>query len=60
MSFRSPPWAQIAARCMRRATRRLLADSDSRGYRPLREAVASQLAEARGVKCTAEHVIIVS
>jgi GntR family transcriptional regulator/MocR family aminotransferase len=53
-------WSQIVARCTRRATRRLLADSDSRGYRPLREAVASHLAEARGVKCTAEHVIIVS
>jgi GntR family transcriptional regulator / MocR family aminotransferase len=53
-------WAQVAARCMRRATRRLLADSDCRGYRPLREAVADYLGEARGVKCTADHVIIVS
>jgi GntR family transcriptional regulator/MocR family aminotransferase len=53
-------WAQIAARCMRGATRRLLADSDSRGYRPLREAIANYLGEARGVKCTADQVIIVS
>jgi GntR family transcriptional regulator / MocR family aminotransferase len=53
-------WAQIAARCMRRATRRLLADSDCRGYRPLREAVADYLGEARGVRCTADQVIIVS
>jgi GntR family transcriptional regulator/MocR family aminotransferase len=36
-------WTQIAGRCMRRATRSLLADSDSRGYRPLREAVADYL-----------------
>jgi GntR family transcriptional regulator / MocR family aminotransferase len=53
-------WAQITARCMRGATRRLLADGDCRGYRPLREAIASYLAEARGVRCTADEVIIVS
>ena len=53
-------WAQIAARCMRGATRRLLADSDCRGYRPLREAIANYLGESRGVKCTADEVIIVS
>ena len=53
-------WAQIAARSMRQATRRLLADSDSRGYRPLREAVADYLGSARGVTCTADQVIIVS
>jgi GntR family transcriptional regulator / MocR family aminotransferase len=53
-------WAQIAARCLRGATRRLLADSDCRGYRPLREAIANYLGEARGVRCTADDVIIVS
>jgi len=53
-------WAQIAARCLRGATRRLLADRDCRGYRPLREAIANYLGEARGVKCTADEVIIVS
>jgi GntR family transcriptional regulator/MocR family aminotransferase len=40
-------WAEIAGRCMRRASRRMLADNDSRGYRPLREAVANYLGEAR-------------
>jgi GntR family transcriptional regulator/MocR family aminotransferase len=53
-------WAQIAARSLRGATRRLLADSDSCGYRPLREAIANYLGEARGVKCTADEVMIVS
>lgn len=53
-------WAQIAARCLRGATRALLADCDCRGYRPLREALANYLGEARGVKCTADEVIIVS
>jgi GntR family transcriptional regulator/MocR family aminotransferase len=53
-------WAQIATRCMRRATQSLLADSDSRGYRPLREAVADYLGPARGVTCSADQIIIVS
>jgi GntR family transcriptional regulator/MocR family aminotransferase len=37
-----------------------LADGDSRGYRPLREAVADYLGAARGVRCNADQVIIVS
>jgi GntR family transcriptional regulator/MocR family aminotransferase len=53
-------WAQITARCLRGATRKLLADSDCRGYRPLREAIASYLGESRGVKCTADEIVIVS
>jgi GntR family transcriptional regulator / MocR family aminotransferase len=53
-------WAQIAGRCLRRASRSLLSDSDSRGYRPLREAIADYLGAARGVRCTADQVIIVS
>ncbi len=53
-------WTQIAARCMRRATRKLLADSDSRGYQPLREAIADYLGSARGVICTADQVVIMS
>jgi GntR family transcriptional regulator/MocR family aminotransferase len=53
-------WAQIAARCLRGATRKLLSDGDCRGYRPLREAIANYLGESRGVKCTADEVIVVS
>jgi len=53
-------WAQIIARRMRRASRTLLADNDSRGYRPLREAVASYLGVARGVRCEPDQVVIVS
>jgi GntR family transcriptional regulator/MocR family aminotransferase len=53
-------WAQIAGRCLRRATRSLLSDNDSRGYRPLREAIANYLGTARGVRCTADQVIVVS
>ncbi len=53
-------WAQVSSRCLRRASRSLLADSDSRGYRPLRVAVAEYLGVARGVRCDPEQVIIVS
>ena len=53
-------WARIASRCLRRAPRSLLSDSDSRGYRPLRDAVASYLGAARGVKCAGDQVVIVA
>src|SRR5262249_20734897 len=53
-------WAQIVSRRMRRATLSLLADSDSRGYRPLREAVSHYLGASRGVRCDADQVVIVS
>jgi GntR family transcriptional regulator/MocR family aminotransferase len=53
-------WAQITGRCLRRASRSLLSDSDSRGYRPLRAAIADYLGAARGVRCTADQVIVVS
>src|SRR5262249_3020175 len=33
---------------------------DAAGYRPLREAIAAHLGAFRGVRCTAEQVIIVS
>ena len=53
-------WAQIASRRLRGATRTLLADVGPTGYRPLREAISHYLGTARGVRCTAEHVIIVA
>jgi GntR family transcriptional regulator/MocR family aminotransferase len=59
-AFPTTLWAQIASRRLRGATRKLLADIDPRGYRPLREAVSNYLGTARGVKCTTEQVIIVA
>lgn len=53
-------WAQIASRRLRGATRTLLADVDPTGYRPLQEAISNYLGTARGVRCTAEQVIIVA
>lgn len=53
-------WATIAARCMRRASPDMLMGCDPLGYEPLRQAVADYLNAWRGVKCTADQVIIVS
>ncbi len=58
--FPTTLWAQVAARRLRRASTRLLAGGETLGYRPLREAVADYLNTSRGVKCTAEQVLIVS
>lgn len=53
-------WARVSSRCLRRATRSLLADCESRGYRPLRVAVTEYLGAARSVRCDPDQVIIVS
>jgi len=58
--FPTTLWAQVAARRLRRASTKLLAGGEILGYRPLREAVAEYLNTSRGVKCTAEQVLIVS
>ena len=53
-------WAQVATRRLRRVSARLLAGGEALGYRPLREAVAEYLNTSRGVKCTADQVLIIS
>jgi GntR family transcriptional regulator / MocR family aminotransferase len=53
-------WAQVAARRLRRASTKLLAGGETLGFRPLREAVAEYLNTSRGVKCSADEVLIVS
>jgi len=53
-------WAQVASRRLRRASTSLLAGGEALGYRPLREAVAEYLNTSRGVKCSAEQVLIIS
>ena len=58
--FPTTLWAQVAARRLRRVSAQLLAGGDPLGYRPLREAVAEYLNTSRGVKCTADQVLIVS
>jgi GntR family transcriptional regulator/MocR family aminotransferase len=59
-AFPTNLWAQVAARRLRRVSVRLLAGGEALGYRPLREAVAEYLNTSRGVKCTADQVLIIS
>src|SRR5580700_3083086 len=59
-AFPTDLWAQVAARRLRRVSARLLAGGEALGYRPLREAVAEYLNTSRGVKCTADQVLIIS
>ena len=58
--FPTTLWAQMAARRLRRVSTNLLAGGEALGYRPLRQAVADYLNSSRGVKCSAEQVLILS
>ena len=58
--FPTTLWAQVAARRLRRVSATLLAGGEALGYRPLRQAVADYLNSSRGVKCSAEQVLILS
>jgi GntR family transcriptional regulator/MocR family aminotransferase len=58
--FPAALWAQVAGRRLRRVSTELLRGCAPAGYLPLREAVAEYLRAARGVRCTAEQVVIVS
>lgn len=53
-------WGRLAGRRMRQMDHRLLGSGDSAGYLPLRQAVADHLGVTRGVRCSADQVVIVS
>jgi len=53
-------WGRIMARRWGRTPARDLSYGEPFGYRPLREAVADYLRAARGVRCTADQVMITS
>jgi GntR family transcriptional regulator / MocR family aminotransferase len=54
-------WRQLLSRHYRLSNREMFDyASDSRGYLPLREAIASYLIQSRAVQCDADQVIIVS
>jgi GntR family transcriptional regulator / MocR family aminotransferase len=59
-AFPAALWAQVAARRLRRVSTQLLAGGDALGYKPLRAAVAEYLNTSRGVKCSADQVLIIS
>ena len=58
--FPAELWGQLAARRARSFRSWLRTEDDGRGYRPLREATAHYLGSSRGVRCSAEQVVIVS
>ncbi len=58
--FPAELWGRLAARRARGLQSWLKSDDDGRGYKPLRQAIADYLGLARGVRCAADQVIIVS
>jgi GntR family transcriptional regulator/MocR family aminotransferase len=58
--FPSKVWGQISARYARNFSSWLKTEADRGGYRPLRDAVADYLRATRGVRCSAEQIVIVS
>jgi GntR family transcriptional regulator/MocR family aminotransferase len=53
-------WSRIAARCLRRARSELLSHNHPLGFGPLRAAIASHVGLTRGIKCSADEVVITS
>src|ERR1044071_3573743 len=58
--FPTKLWGQLVARRARTFQSWLRTEDDGRGYRPLREAAAHYLGSSRGVRCSADQVMIVS
>lgn len=52
------PWAKLSAEMWRGSPSGLLGYGDPRGHRPLREAIAADLAPLRGLVCDADQVFI--
>jgi GntR family transcriptional regulator/MocR family aminotransferase len=53
-------WSRISARCLRTAVPDLLTHGQTLGFRPLRAAIAEYVGLTRGVRCTADEVVITS
>jgi GntR family transcriptional regulator/MocR family aminotransferase len=58
--FPSEVWGRIAANQARNFRTWLEKAADRRGYQPLRQAIAEYLRTSRGVRCTAEQVVLVT
>jgi GntR family transcriptional regulator/MocR family aminotransferase len=59
-TFPRQVWGRLTARQVRDHSIELASYGDPAGYRPLREAVAAHLGQTRGVRCTAEQVVVVN
>lgn len=53
-------WGRLLAKRWSTSAREMIPYGDSAGYLPLRQAIASYLSTARGVRCMPEQVIIVA
>jgi GntR family transcriptional regulator / MocR family aminotransferase len=53
-------WSRVAARVHRKAPRSLYGNGDAGGYAPLRRAIAEYVGRSRGVRCSAEQIIVTS
>jgi GntR family transcriptional regulator/MocR family aminotransferase len=58
--FPSEVWGRIAADRAHHFRSWLKKEADRRGYQPLRDAIAEYLRTSRGVRCTAEQIVLVS
>lgn len=59
-TFPRQVWGRLAARRVRDQSEALASYGDPAGYRPLREAIATHLGQTRGVRCTADQVVVVN
>jgi GntR family transcriptional regulator/MocR family aminotransferase len=53
-------WSRVAGRVLRKAPRSLYGNGNAAGYQPLRKAIADYVGSARGVRCSADQVVITS
>jgi GntR family transcriptional regulator/MocR family aminotransferase len=53
-------WARLLARRARDSLPHVSGYQDPAGYRPLREAIAAHVGVARGIRCTADQIIMVA
>jgi GntR family transcriptional regulator / MocR family aminotransferase len=60
MAFPVTLWSRIGNRIGRRSQRLLLGAGDVAGYLPLREAIAAYLGTSRGIRCSAEQIVLVA
>jgi GntR family transcriptional regulator/MocR family aminotransferase len=59
-TFPRQVWSRLTARQVRERSEELASYGDPAGYRPLREAIAAHLGQTRGVRCSAEQVVVVN
>jgi GntR family transcriptional regulator / MocR family aminotransferase len=57
-AFPFDTWARLYAARYSKSAPQLMRYDDAAGYRPLREAIATYISTARGIRCTADQVIV--